>query len=259
MSRLRPSLSFLQMWRALESMASDQGQMRSPGHVGASSWDCCYCFSPGVGWNLLKGSPLKGKASQGILALDCFPNKRPPLPGRSPGTQQPSFTPARRQARRPCAHRRPPTGRPLALPHERLPLGRCPLASCRWLEHVPSCGLQDQLSRCPVVTVPLREQKVSGLPRTLGPFQSPGLSLGHQSLDLFPECFRLLRVKRSAASSHLLACPQPSPNETLHGRSPLEGKGCGFMAEVPLERERLWGMCLIQIHRPLWEHRAWPL
>lgn len=86
--------------------------------------------SPGVGWNLLKGSPLKGKASRGDPSpLDCFPPIRDHSflggPLRDPATLlHPSQTPGQR----PCAHRRPLQGRPMALPECLCLWGGAPLS-----------------------------------------------------------------------------------------------------------------------------------
>ena len=164
--------------------------------------------SPGVGWNLLKGSPLKGKASQGDPSpLDCFPPIRDHRFLGGPLWDPAALLhPSPTAGQRPCAHRRPLQGRPLALPHERLclwggaPLSQLQVALSTFL-WPPGPALQVSCGHSPVLpgTEGLRASQ-----GPLGPFQSPGLSLRPSEPGPVPRSAScLLRVKKSAASSHL--------------------------------------------------------
>ena len=184
-------------------MASGQGQMRALGTSGASSWDCCYCFP----WCWLESSEGVITQRQGLtgrsLTSGLFSsNKRPVSWEVLSGTQQPSFTPGQR----PCAHRRPLQGRPMALPHEHLclwggaPLSQLQVALSMFLWPLGP-ALQVSYGHSPAL---LGTEGLRASQGPLGPFQSPGFSLGPSEPGPVPRSASyLLQVKRSAASSHL--------------------------------------------------------
>ena len=185
--------------------------------------------SPGVGWNLLKGSSLKGKASQGDPSpLDCFLPIRDHSFLRGPLWDPATLLhPSQTPGQRPCAHRRPLQGRPMALPHERLclwggaPLSQLQVALSTFLWPLgPALQSQSRSSG---------NRRSQGFPRTPRPLPVPWpLPWTIRAWTCSQECFLPFpgeEVSRLQPSP--LPVPSPPQMRRFVAKVPLEGKGCG--------------------------------